>query len=576
MRLTREHYTAGWISALPKEQAACRLDEYHEALPGQKYETTYVLGRLSQHNVVLACLPATGTNAAAQCAAKLQASFPNLRFLFMVGIGGGVPTRHDIRLGDVVVSMPTKRYPSICQYDFGTKTQGEPLHILPCQGRPPDLLVTAVTALQTKYMHMESRNALGRALSQYIEHLATTCPDMSASQKPGLDELYEPTYVHRDSDLSCEDCECDEDRQVARPSRGRDIHPRVHQGIIASGNAVMRDALERDRLAHEMDVLCFEMEGGGLTADSSLGCLVVRGICDYCDTHKNKGWQEYAAAVAAAYARQLLTVIAPLRLPHCPPQQDDSLMKVLEWLSGTDYAGQQTDLWRKRHPNTGQWFLNAAEVRRWVEERTMVLFCPGSPGSGKTFIFCAVVQHLLNLANNSSDVGVAYFYCNYKRKREQSIEAILACLLRQLLSFRPHVPSTVENLYERHRPRNTGPSVDEYKVCLRDVLSQFSRAYILVDALDELGEEATDAGRLVSMVLSLMIDNHTHVLATSRPLPVITHHFELSVHCEITAHAEDLVNFVQSELPTFAACVRRDVALQEEICRTLVRACDEL
>jgi nucleoside phosphorylase len=66
----------------------------------------------------------------------------------------------------------------------------------------------------------------------------------------------------------------------------------------------MKDALIRDRLAAEKDILCFEMEAAGLM--DHFPCLVIRGICDYSDTHKNKDWQGYAAMAAAAYAKDLL------------------------------------------------------------------------------------------------------------------------------------------------------------------------------------------------------------------------------------------------------------------------------
>jgi hypothetical protein len=58
----------------------------------------------------------------------------------------------------------------------------------------------------------------------------------------------------------------------------------------------------RKQRTEELSVDCFEMEAAGLM-DDSIGCLVIRGICDYSDSHKNKAWQEHAAAVAAAYAR---------------------------------------------------------------------------------------------------------------------------------------------------------------------------------------------------------------------------------------------------------------------------------
>ena len=63
----------------------------------------------------------------------------------------------------------------------------------------------------------------------------------------------------------------------------------------------MKDALLRDALIAEKDVLCFEMEAAGLM--NHFPCVVIRGICDYSDSHKNKEWQGYAAMAAAAYTK---------------------------------------------------------------------------------------------------------------------------------------------------------------------------------------------------------------------------------------------------------------------------------
>jgi nucleoside phosphorylase len=56
-------------------------------------------------------------------------------------------------------------------------------------------------------------------------------------------------------------------------------------------------------LAQQHDVHCFETEAAGAMND--FPCLVIRGVSDYCDAHKNNIWHGYAAAVAAAYAREL-------------------------------------------------------------------------------------------------------------------------------------------------------------------------------------------------------------------------------------------------------------------------------
>lgn len=110
----------------------------------------------------------------------------------------------------------------------------------------------------------------------------------------------------RNSEESCKNC--DKDMIVKRPPRSND-HPVVHYGLVASGNQVMKHARTRDALARELGVLCFEMEASGLM--DNFPCLVIRGICDYADSHKNKQWQEYAAAAAAAYAKELLCLIHP-------------------------------------------------------------------------------------------------------------------------------------------------------------------------------------------------------------------------------------------------------------------------
>ena len=95
---------------------------------------------------------------------------------------------------------------------------------------------------------------------------------------------------------------------VRQPRTGKHQDPAIHYGLIASADQVMKDAHTRDKLAKEQGILCFEMEAAGLM--DRFACVVIRGICDYSDTHKNIDWQSYAAATAAAYAKELLAVIS--------------------------------------------------------------------------------------------------------------------------------------------------------------------------------------------------------------------------------------------------------------------------
>ena len=142
---------------------------------------------------------------------------------------------------------------------------------------------------------------------EFLSTVASRYPKLGATvvyQGKDNDQLFEADYDHQEGNATCEGC--DVGRLVHRPERSS-TEPAIHYGLIASGNQVMRHGLTRERLRKELGVLCFEMEAAGLV--DNFPCLVIRGICDYADTHKSKHWQAYAAATAAAYAKELLYVV---------------------------------------------------------------------------------------------------------------------------------------------------------------------------------------------------------------------------------------------------------------------------
>jgi nucleoside phosphorylase len=126
--LRPDDYTVGWVCALPVELAAAQEmpDEEHDTPLSDAHDTNiYTCGRISEHNIVIACPPEgqTGTNLAAAVAVQMNMAFLSTRFGLMVGIGGGVPSEvADIRLGDVVVSKPHKVHGGVVQYDSGKAT----------------------------------------------------------------------------------------------------------------------------------------------------------------------------------------------------------------------------------------------------------------------------------------------------------------------------------------------------------------------------------------------------------------------------------------------------------------------
>ncbi|KAL4900386.1 hypothetical protein BDW74DRAFT_188232 [Aspergillus multicolor] len=302
--LTHDDYTVAWICALPLEAAAARamLDKTHAPLPQITDPNAYELGELNGHHIVIAYLPngVYGTVSAATVISRMRLTFPRLRFGLMVGIGGGVPSQsNDIRLGDVVVSKPGGKHGGVIQYDYGKAIQGGQFELTGILNQPPQVLLTHMSQLQAKQM-----TGGDNAVSELVNEVLERNPDMNERFSPpeqSTDYLFQSTYHHAEKDFDCE--RCDKENLVIRQLRPMGT-PYIHYGLIASGDQVMKDSETRDRLSQQHGILCFEMEAAGLM--NELPTLVIRGICDYCDSHKQKQWQGFAALTAAAYAKLLL------------------------------------------------------------------------------------------------------------------------------------------------------------------------------------------------------------------------------------------------------------------------------
>lgn len=303
--LANSEYQVGWICALPLEMTAARamLDEIHEQPQEQDSsdQNNYCLGRIQRHNVVIACLPDYGISSAAVVAEQMLHTFKEIRFGLMVGIGGGVPSvQNDIRLGDVVVSRPEGTFGGVVQYEFGKAVKEGHFERTGSLDRPPWTLLTALRTLEATH-DMEDNK-----IPSFLSEMSTNYPKMRIKFiYPGAenDQLFREDYEHPDMSPNCDACESAQ--LIHRQARESDA-PHVHYGLIASGSQVIKHGLTRSKYGKQLGVLCFEMEAAGLM--NHFKCLVIRGICDYSDSHKNKRWQPYAAATAAAYAKELLLV----------------------------------------------------------------------------------------------------------------------------------------------------------------------------------------------------------------------------------------------------------------------------
>ncbi|KAH0547754.1 hypothetical protein FGG08_000011 [Glutinoglossum americanum] len=575
--LVLDNYTVGWICAITTEYVAARafLDEKHEGPESVSLNDNndYTLGKFGKHNVVIAVLPEGeyGISSAVGVARDMLHSFPNIRIGLMVGIGGGAPSpKHDIRLGDIVVSAPRDGKGGVFQYDFGKTIQDQSFRPTGFLDQPPRILRTTVNGLKARY---ESE---GHQFEEAINGILGKNSRLRKKyQRPesSKDRLYQTGVTHpSDDEVSCAAvCGDNPLNLIPRHKRAEDEdNPAIHYGLIASANQLMKDALLRDKFAKENGVLCFEMEAAGLM--NQFPCLVIRGICDYSDTHNNKEWQGYAAMAAAAYAKDLLCRIPPNRveaekniidilsgqseagiqegvgkLLHV--QHDYEHGTILDWLTPIDYSPLQSDFLSRHKEGTGQWLLNSKEFQTWLSTAKQTLFCPGIPGAGKTIMTSIVVDYLSTKFENDINVSIAFLYCNFQRHQEQKLADLLASLLKQLVQQRPSIPKNVKSLYEHHREKRTRPLFDEILKELDSVVRLYSKVFIIIDALDEYQALGDDRRSFLRSIFNLQAQAHVNIFTTSRFIPEIEYQFEKFKRIEIRAQHGDILRYLNGRIP---------------------------
>lgn len=249
--------------------------------------------------------------------------------------------------------------------------------------------------------------------------------------------------------------------------------------------------------------------------------------------------------------------------------------RVIEWISPTDYPTQQSDIIKRRQEGTGQWFLDAPEVARWLRKANGTLFCPGIPGAGKTMVAAIAINHLLELVRNSA-CGVAYLYCNYKAQEEQDASSMLAAILKQLVQTRPSIAEPIKRLYGQHADQGTRPSLEEVISALRDVLAHYPTVYIVIDALDECRDSDGTRRQFQAKLRDLQAERDLRLMITSRFIPEIVDvdEFREALKLEVQASKEDVKRFVAGQIYRLPRCIQRDPTLQVMVQDKIVEAVD--
>ncbi|KKA28389.1 hypothetical protein TD95_000185 [Thielaviopsis punctulata] len=378
-QIPNDAFTVAWICPIDCElQAALRIvDETYRSPDARSNgdNNDYTLARIGHHKVVIFCVGECGTLLAATATEKVKHTFPNIEFYMLVGIAGGAPSKeHDIRLGDIVVSYPNGQSPGVIQYDLG-KMESNGFVRIGVLKKPHKALLSVVNTLKASFDSINKASVFDLSPHQtdqeqqhlhYPSHLS--------------DVLFQPQQPTDDTGRSS--------NLINRPPR-ESANPLIHYGTIASGDLVVKNQTFRDTIQKNDNILCFEMEAAGPM--DSYQSLVIRGICDYADSVKNKDWQPYAASVATEYAKAVLA-----RLPGssskpskpAPYRLDEKEQKCLQLFrqasTTTSNASYEwcKDSVKKASEDTCKWLKSDPKFEQWLSANGTTLVITALPGCG--------------------------------------------------------------------------------------------------------------------------------------------------------------------------------------------------
>ncbi|KAK6347227.1 hypothetical protein TWF696_007300 [Orbilia brochopaga] len=360
----------------------------------------------------------------------------------------------------------------------------------------------------------------------------------------------------------------------------------------------MKHGKTRDKLSRETGVLCFEMEAAGLMDE--LPCLVIRGICDYSDSHKNKIWQSYAALVAAAYAKDLLLRLPPpntkaINQGFEPDVDDETKADRYECLRNLGVTNPQDDKARIRRSKDElieeslSWIFSDRNFRSWLSDSSErpVLWISGDPGKGKTMISIGIIDYLQEKHAISDENGmlpaICYFFCQATDDRLNNTVGILKGLLYQLIDgkFGKYLFKYVKEEFEKGGPNcfSGKSSIYALERVLAAIFSDptLPDVYLIIDALDECEYGLEDLFDIIQQTASGE-EPKIRWLFTSRNRPDIEERLEGedSLH-RITLENNDsnILNgvrtYIERKVTYLTERKRYSKSLQEELIENLQR-----
>ncbi|XP_048524515.1 uncharacterized protein LOC109540147 isoform X4 [Dendroctonus ponderosae] len=273
----------------------------------------YTLGNIGAHRIVCTKLPTVGRTREAMTAAgntttRLLGTFQKVDFVFLVGVGGGVPHYTDynkhVRLGDVVVSCPT-RNKSIYLYceNAQVSDKGYQFEI---KNYSPNNFCLQDIATQLKLSSDQDPSLT----PPWLTYLSSGLKILTSQKEPDFnapsgetDKLY---MSIGERDLIEVAHPVPQDGSIKRQAGC----PRIHLGPVAAGRHVVKDDRLRQQFATQVGALAFDCEFDAVIESILGNCkdsfVCIRGISDYKDGTRRKEWQPYASLAAASVMKSIV------------------------------------------------------------------------------------------------------------------------------------------------------------------------------------------------------------------------------------------------------------------------------
>ncbi|KAK6509042.1 hypothetical protein TWF481_003807 [Arthrobotrys musiformis] len=560
---SREDFQIAIICALPIEyNAVCLLIDQWWDEGGKTYGrapgdlNTYRNGRLGEHNVVLLLLPKMGKSSAAGSTASMRSSYYNVSLALLVGICGGVPSagKREVLLGDVVIGE------HIFQYDFGRQYRRQHVPKAEEEGNLGSLN-KELSGLLAYFKTEPGRKEAQRNAAKYLTVLQKASVDTESEtdyRYPGIpqDKLFQAIYPHKHQEeeegncqlcagdtedycqeadrTSCEDLGCDEDMLMVRlrlkkkqklATEEERQRPEIFIGNIASGDTVMRSSEHRDQIARQGDIIAFEMEGAG--AFDETPSLVIKGVSDYADSHKNKIWQPFAAATAASVAKAVLERYTPPEAHTTATlnkygfdEQDQKCLADLRVTNPVDDKARITQTKGNLLKDSYAWILEHDDFKAWKRDETQVLWITGDPGKGKTMLLCGLIEEIgpsTMLEDKTAETLLSYFLFQGTDSRIHNATAALRSLISMLFEQHPALITVVREKYDAFgkqlfQDTNAWFALSAiFTNILKDLGNK--RVYIFLDALDEC---TIDASKLLDIIVQSSTFLHVKWILSSR------------------------------------------------------------